>query len=207
MSDKRKALRTLPKYDPDNNIGAVDRVRFAMINNRMDALTADELEQFERWKQIDNWIRSKRYVNELGENVLLANHRSLRNMVMVKHEVSWDTAERDIRNAKDLFKPDDDHEYYRSVYIEQLEERAATANDKNFKAMIELAATLRGHKEKQEEEVPYDKMEAFQLQIEYNPEAIGLTRLENPEEALAKWNKKKSISDVLNNQAEDAELE
>ncbi|MGY0037645.1 hypothetical protein [Pedobacter sp. NJ-S-72] len=38
-SDKRAALRKLPAYDPDNNIGAVDRVRFAMINNRMADLT------------------------------------------------------------------------------------------------------------------------------------------------------------------------
>jgi hypothetical protein len=201
MPDRRKALRTLPAYDPDNNIGAVDRVRFAMINNRMNALTAGELVQFERWKQIDDWIRERRS----------NTHRALRNAVIAAFEISWDTAERDIKNAKDLFKAsNDDNEYYRSVYIEDLESKAAEAAESDdyatYGKLMEIVAKLRGLFDKPAEEVPYDKLESFQLNIEYNPEAVGLTRLTNPEEALARWTKKKSVSDQMNKEAEDAEL-
>jgi hypothetical protein len=201
MSDRRKALRTIPAYDPDNNIGAVDRVRFAMINNRMDALHQNELVQFERWKQIDDWIRERRS----------KTHKALRNAVMAAFDISWDTAERDIRNAKDLFKAsNDDNEYYRSVYIEDLESVAAQAReDGDYQAydkLMNTIAKMRNLYEKPAEEIPYNKLEAFVLHLEYNPEAVGLTRLKDPEAALAKWNKKKSISDHINSFADDAEL-
>ncbi|MGY0037644.1 hypothetical protein [Pedobacter sp. NJ-S-72] len=129
---------------------------------------------------------------------------------MSKYDCSWDTAERDIRNAKDLFKAShDDKEYSRSVYIDQIEEnaeKAAKFNDfKAYAKLMELAAKLRGHFDAVIEEIPYDKLEAFQFIIEYNPEAIGLKRVDNPDEVIERWRKKKQIAQKLADDAEDAE--
>lgn len=202
MSDKRKALRTLPAYDPDNNIGAVDRVRFAMINNRMDALHEDELQQFERWKQIDDWVRERRS----------PTHRALRNAVMAKYEISWDTAERDIKNTKDLFKAsNDDNEYYRSVYIEDIESKAAKAYESedfgSYAKLMDIVSKLRGLFDDKPEVVDYDKLQSFQIVMDYNPEAMGLTRIENVDEVMSRWMQKKTISQTMQKNAEDAEFE
>ncbi len=217
MSDKRSALRVIPKYDPDNNIGAVDRVRFCIINNRMDELRDTELEQLERWKQIDAWIREKRYatIDAKGENTeaYIHGHRQIRALVMSYFNISWDTAERDIANTKKFCaEAYDDQQYYRSVYIEQAEQRAdeAMARGKCDAAakFMAFAAELRGLLTETPVEIPADKIEAFQLLIEYNPEAVGLKTIENKEELFEKWlRRKKSVSDVMNKEADDAESE
>ncbi len=202
---KRPALRSIPSYDPTTNIGAVDRIRWAIGNNRKDALTVPELEQLERWKQINDWIRERYHPDDEDRLHPITNHRYLRNLVMEQFKVGYDTAERDIRNTKDYFKNImDDQEYWRSVYIEQLETRAAKAADKDFIKLIDLAAELRGLKDAPKDDIEYTKLEAFQLIIEYNPEAIGLKRLENPDEVLERWRHKRSVSEKMSEQAEDA---
>lgn len=205
MSEKRPAVRSLPAYDAENNITTVDRVRMAMLTNRMALLKEPERVQFERWKQIDDWIRSKRYGE--GEEEIFLNHRNLRNLLMSKYDISWDTAERDIRNAKNIFKASqDDKEYSRSVYIEMLEEKAMSCSKpSDFAKLMELAAKLRGLFDEQVLDVPYEKLEAFQLNIEYNPEAIGLKRIEDPDAVLERWTKKKNAAQRMADDAEDAE--
>lgn len=212
MAKYRSALKTLPKHDPENNIGVVDRVRFAMAHARMDALTVDEKAQFKRWMQINDWIRDRRYVDIFlpgKPDVAITSHRILRNLVMSTFEMSYDTAERDIRNAKAVFVPiDDDNEYHRSVYIEQLEQRAdaaAVEGDYSGSArLMELAVKLRRLLEAPKEQIEYDKIEALQFIIEYNPEAIGLKTIPNKEEVLARWQKKKALSDRMASDAEEA---
>ena len=211
MGKKRPALRELPEYDPENNIGAVDRIRFAMMHGRMDALHKAELEQLERWKQVDDWIRSKRFINLAGEEEIVVGRRKLRNLVMAKYDCSWDTAERDIRNAIALFTPaEDDKEYQRSVYIESLETAAEEARERRkyaaYKGLMALAAELRGL-DKPDVEESQDKMQAFKFIIEYNPEAIGLKTIpaDLKQQYLERW-RKKSASDKMKEDAEDAKL-
>ena len=166
MAKKRAALRALPKHDPDNNIGVVDRVRFAMAHARMNALTVDEAAQFKRWQQINDWIRDRRYVDEFAPGLekptkMISSHRILRNLVMGTFGMTWDTAERDIRNSKQVFLPiDDDNEYYRSVYIEQFEQRAdeaAALGDYSGSAKYaELAVKLRRLLEAPKEQIEYE---------------------------------------------------
>lgn len=211
-NDKRRASRTMPAYDPDNNIGAVDRIRFAIINNMMDKLTKDELVQLGRWRQIDDWIRSRRYIeyNALeskNEEKVIPNQRFIRNLAMAKFEITWDTAERDILNTQKLFNSRDsqDKEYYRWVYIEQAEQRAeeaaARGNDNAAVKYLELAANLRKLFDQDAPEQDQDKLQALQFIIEYNPEAVGLKTIENKDEVYAKWMQKK----VLDRMAKDAE--
>ena len=213
MAKKRAALRALPKHDPDNNIGVVDRVRFAMAHARMNALTVDEAAQFKRWQQINDWIRDRRYVDEFAPGLekptkMISSHRILRNLVMGTFGMTWDTAERDIRNSKQVFLPiDDDNEYYRSVYIEQFEQRAdeaAALGDYSGSAKYaELAVKLRRLLEAPKEQIEYDKIESLQFIIEYNPEAIGLKTIPNKEEVFARWQKKKTLSERMANDAEE----
>lgn len=132
MAEKRRAMRTLPEYDPENNIGAVDRVRFCIVNNRMDELRETEKEQFDRWKQIDDWLKERRYetIGERGRKEVqyINSHRKLRNLVMAVFTVSWGTAERDIENTKNFFREArEDQEYFRSAYIEDFERWADEA--------------------------------------------------------------------------------
>lgn len=214
---KRQALRKIPKYDPNNNIGAVDRVRYCLINGRMADLTKPELDQIERWRQIDAWIRLKRYktVNDGGEEVEAAvhGHTQLRNLVMNYFTVTWDTAERDIANTKNFCAAaNDDQEFYRSVYIEDFERRADQAASSGKYAAAERllfrAAELRGLYDDVQEEIPNDKIEAFQLLIDYNPEAVGLRTIPDKEAHFERWRKKrKSISDTISRDAEDVEAE
>lgn len=216
-NDKRPARRKLPDYDPDNNIGAVDRIRFAVIHNMFDQLTKDEKTQFNRWKQCNDWLRGRRYigVGDGGKMVeqIIPNQRFIRNLIMTTFEVSWDTAERDIKNTKKFFMPlEDDNEYFRSVYIEQAEEDAELAKQSgDFKAnrqLKELAARLRGLFDEKPDEDNNDKLEALQFIIEYNPEAVGLTTIENKDEIFARYQKKKkSVSEALKKGAEDATYE
>jgi hypothetical protein len=210
MASNRPALRALPKYDPDNDIGAVDRIRFAMINNRMDALHEPERKQFERWKQIDDIIRSKRFINVTEKEESVIGRRQLRNAVMVKYLVSWDTAERDIKNAIKLFTPaEDEKEYYRSVYIEDLEAKAEEAARDGkyaaYKEIMKLASELRDL-DKPTVEVAMDKLQAFVFIIEYNPEAVGLKTIDNKDEVLARWRKRKYATDRMTQEASDAEI-
>ncbi|HVW97505.1 MAG TPA: hypothetical protein VHA56_16145 [Mucilaginibacter sp.] len=216
---KRQALRVIPKYDPGNNVGAVDRVKFCIINGRMSELTKAEIDQLERWKQIDVWIRQKRFstVNTEGETIedIITGHGQLRNLVMRYYGISWDTAERDIYNTKKFCAASyDDQEYYRSVYIEDAErmaQMAATAGRPDWRAahkFLELAARLRGHFDEVIDETPYTKLENIQFFIEYNPEAVGLKTVQNKEELFAKWQRKrKSPSDLLAEDAEDVEYD
>lgn len=202
MPNLRPAKRTLPAYDPENNIGAVDRIRMAMMNGMMEQLTDAEHVQFNRWKQVDDWIRDKR----------LPGDRELRNMIIAKYGVAWDTAQRDIRNAKQLFcATEDNHEYYRSVYIEQTEAAAKKAErDGDFRAfekLMRLAAEMRGIDTAKKEEIPYEKLQTFNFIIQFNPESAGFKTLENKEEVLAKYQRKKRISQKMAEQAEDAELD
>lgn len=204
-------MKTLPKYDQDNDIGAVDRVRFAMINNRMDALTELEKEQFKRWCQIDDLIRSKRYINVKGQQEPAIGRRRIRNIVMVKYMVSWDTAERDIRNAIKLFTPaEDEKDYHRSVYIEDVEQKAeeAALNGKwgEYASLMKLLGEWREFG-KTVIDIEHDKIEAFQFFIEYNPEAIGLKTIENKDEIFKRWQKKKRLSDKMLDEAEDADYD
>ena len=212
---KRQALRIIPQHDPDNNIGAVDRVKFCIVNSRMSDLTKPELEQLERWKQIDAWIKQKRYktIDNTGEPVeeLITGHAQLRSLVITYFSVTWDTAERDIANTKRFCAASyDDQEYYRSVYIEDAErmaQMAASAGKPDWRAaakFLELAARLRGHFDEVVEETPYHKLENVNFFIEYNPEAVGLKTVENKEELFLKWRRKnKSVSDVMSEDAED----
>ncbi len=213
--DKRPALRVLPAFDPDNNIGAVDRIRFCIVNNRMNELHQAEHEQLERWKQVNDWIREGRYqtVDRWGEPdfTIINGHTKLRHLIMTVLDVSWDTAERDIINTKKFFREVyDDQEYYRSVYIEQFEREALEAAKVGKYAAAERlrfrAAELRGLYLPPKEETPVDKVEAFQLNIEYNPEAVGLKTVENKEEHFERWRAKKtkSISEKMNLEADDA---
>ncbi|MBS7565147.1 hypothetical protein KHS38_12100 [Mucilaginibacter sp. Bleaf8] len=214
---KRPAKRTMPAYDPANDIGAVDRIRFAMINNRMNELTEPEFRQLERWKQVDDWIRSRRYQGIGGDGKLglqlIPNQRFIRNLIISTYNVSWDTAERDIRNTQKLFSSRaDDREYHRAVYIEQAEQRAeeaaASGDHKAAYKYLELAANLRGLFTEQPEEEDNEKLQALQFIIEYNPEAVGLKTIENKDEVFARWMKKKaSISDAMNKDAEEAKYE
>ncbi|RVU01090.1 hypothetical protein EOD41_10780 [Mucilaginibacter limnophilus] len=186
----------LPAYDPDNNIGAVDRVRFAMMHNRMEALHADEREQYNRWCQIDDWFRSKRFVNDQGKEEVVVGRRKIRNLVMVKYKVSWDTAERAIQNAIKLFTPaDDEKEYKRSVYLEDLEQKAEEAAGAGeygaYASIMKLAGDWRKF-DKEPVEEQLDKFQAFQFIIEYNPEAIGLKTIENKDQIFARWQKRKA---------------
>lgn len=214
---KRYAMRRIPKYDAVNNIGAVDRVRFCIVNNRLDDLTLSEKEQMDRWRQIDAWIRQKRYktINDKGKDdeAPVHGHQQLRALTMSFFQISWDTAERDIANTKKFCSTAyDDQEYFRSVYIEDAErlaEEAArmgqyTASEK----FLRLAADLRGHFDDIMEEIPEDKMEAFQLLIEYNPEAVGLKTIPDKEMHFERWKKRKrSISESMNLEANDATTE
>jgi hypothetical protein len=214
---KRRALRVIPAYDPANNVGAVDRVRFCLINGRMADLTKDELDQIERWRQIDAWIRLKRYktLNDEGKEVEAAvhGHAQIRNLVMSYFTVTWDTAERDIANTKNFCNvTHDDQEFYKSVYIEEYERMADMAKmSGKFAAAERLlfrASELRGHYDDVQEEIPNDKIEAFQLLIDYNPEAVGLRTVPDKEAHFERWRKKKkSISDTLSRTAEDIEEE
>lgn len=214
---KRKALRVIPQYDPANNIGAVDRVRYCLINGRMSELTKAELDQIERWRQIDSWIRQKRFktINEDGEDVEapVHGHSQLRNLVMKYFSITWDTAERDIANTKNFCAAAyDDQEFYRSVYIEEYERMADMAKSSGKYAAAERllfrAAELRGLYDQVEEDIPNDKIEAFQLLIDYNPEAVGLRTVENKEEHFERWRqKRKSISDTLARDADDIDEE
>lgn len=217
MARKRSALRIIPKYDPLNNIGAVDRVRFCIINNRLDELTESEKEQMTRWRQIDAWIRQKRYktIDARGMDVeeAIHGHQQLRALTMSYFSISWDTAERDIANTKNFCATAyDDQEYFRSVYIEDAERRADEAARMGqyiaSERLLRLAAELRGHFDDVQEEVPIDKIQAFQLLIEYNPEAVGLKTIENKEEHFERWRKKKrSISESMSREADDANTE
>lgn len=217
MADKRPARRMLPDYDPDNNIGAVDRIRFAVIHNMFDQLTEPEKRQFERWKQVNDWLRSRRYIGVSDDGKpqesIIPNQRFIRNLIITNFGVTWDTAERDIQNTKKFFQPQtDDNEYFRSVYIEQAEEKAeqaAAAGDyKASMKFMELAARLRGHFDEKADDDQYDKMENFQFIIEYNPEAVGLRTLENKDEVYARWSKKKkTLSDAMKKDAEEATYE
>lgn len=212
---KRRALRLIPSYDPANNIGAVDRVRFCLVNNRIAELTKDELAQIERWRQIDAWIRLKRYktINDDGDDVEEAvhGHAQLRNLVMKYFTVTWDTAERDIANTKNFCNTMfDDQEFYRSVYIEDFERMADQAASCGKYAAAERlkfrAAELRGLYDDVQDEIPNDKIEAFQLLIDYNPEAVGLRTVPDKEAHFERWRKKKkSISDTLSRDADEAE--
>ena len=214
---KRAALRVIPKYDAGNNVGAVDRVRFCLINGRMAELTQDELTQIERWRQIDAWIRLKRYktVNNKGEEVDAAvhGHSQIRNLAMSYYGITWDTAERDIANTKNFCATVyDDQEFYRSVYIEEFERRAdeaaAAGKFAAHERLLFRAAELRGLYDDVPEEIPNDKIESFQLLIDYNPEAVGLRTIPDKEEHFERWRKKrKSISDTLSRDADDVEAE
>ncbi len=213
--DKRPALRLIPTYDPENNIGAVDRIRYCIVNDRMAELHKDELEQLERWKQVNDWIRDGRClgINKYGDEDLIpiGGHSKLRALIMKVLQVSWDTAERDIANTKKFFREVyDNQEYYRAVYIEQFEREALEAAASGKYAAAERlrfrAAELRGLYLPPKEEIPVDKVAAFQLNIEYNPEAVGLKTIENKEEHFLRWRQKKnkSISDKMNEEADDA---
>ncbi|MBE7178190.1 MAG: hypothetical protein INR69_17440 [Mucilaginibacter polytrichastri] len=202
MPDLRPAKRSLPAFDPDNHIGSVDRVRFAMANGLMDQLTELERVQLSRWKQADDWIREKR----------LPSDRELRNMLMARFSISYDTASRDIQNARELFKASsEDQEYYRSVYIERLEAAlrdAERAGDfKAFEKLMRLAAEMRGIDTPKKNDIPYEKLQALTFINQFNPEAIGFKRIENKEAILRKYKEKKRITDIMQKEAEDAELD
>lgn len=213
MGKTRPALKVIPHVDPQNNIGVVDRVRLAMLANRMDALTVDEQAQYKRWQQIDDWFRSKRYTNENGEEAIVAGRRNIRNLAMVKFIITWDTAERDIVNAIKLFTPaDDDKEYQRSVYVEDVEQKAAEAAAAGkygeYASLMKLAGEWRKF-DKEPVIESQDKFQTFQFIIEYNPEAIGLKRIPEGERAkvLERWRKRKSASDKMLDGAEEAQYD
>ena len=202
MKDLRPAKRMLPKYDSENEIGFVARARFAMLENRVGDLTVDEQIQFQRCTFVDDLVRQRRYFND----------RELRNMVMAKYQVSWDTANRDIRNARELFNAStDDREYFRSVYIEDLErtaQKAQKAGDfKAYEKIMKQAGQLRFLFEKPKEDVEYDKLTGFQMIIEFNPEAMGFKTIKNKDKILAKYKSKRDILKKIAEAAEDAELE
>jgi hypothetical protein len=216
---KRRALRVIPKYDADNNIGAVDRVRFCIINGRMDELTQSEREQMERWRQIDAWIRQGRYttVGDDGSDKeeFIAGHSGLRQLAMAYFGISWDTAERDIYNTKKFCATDhDDQAFYRSVYIEKaerLEWEAKNACRPDFRAAekaLRLAAELRGMFDEVVEDIPNEKLANVQFIIEYNPEAIGLKTIENKEEVFERWlSKTRNATDRMADDSEEVEYE
>ncbi|MOA00380.1 hypothetical protein D3C78_1197390 [compost metagenome] len=198
----RPAKRMLPSHDPQNNIGAVDRIRVAMVEGRMDELHQDEKTQLLRWMQIDDLIRQGR----------LQSDSDIVQFLLAKYSYSLDTAYRDIRSAKQLFAfTPDEHEYYRKVYIEQLEKAAAKAlikgNYEQQRRNIETAAKLRGLFEAKNEVIPYDKLEAFQVIMQYNPEAVGLKPVENKDAIFERYMKKKRVSEQMQLDAEEAEYD
>jgi hypothetical protein len=197
----RPARRAMPAFDTQNDIGFVARARFALIENRTADLTADEQVQLNRCMFCDDQIRSGRYYND----------RALRNFLMAKFDCSWDTANRDIQNTKQIFNTSNDNqEYLRSVITEKSlisAEKAEAAGD--FKAAQkhrELAARVNHLLVPKVEKVENSKLQNFKIIVKFDAEAMGFKPVKNKEAVLEKYRKRREITRRIAEEAEDAEV-
>jgi len=203
-TELRAAKRNIPAYDSDNDIGFVARARFAMLENRVGDLTADEQVQLQRCTFCDDQVRSGRFFND----------RLLRNFMMSKYGYTWDTANRDIQNTKQLFNSSfSNKDYLRDVLTEDALKTAVKAeNAGNFDAKVKfmaLAAKMQGLLDKVVEKVSNTKLQNFQITLRFDPVAVGFKKIEDKdrEAILAKYKTKRDITKRMAEDAEDAVID